>query len=208
MSGVDELIEELKSEDAEARAGAAIELGKCRIKRAVPALIERLKDEDVTVRWRAAEALGKIGDASAVPALIKTLKDENRDVRKAATRALGVMEDLSAVPYLIGALKDKDRMVRFKVRWALGRIVDKCKTTEDFEKVEKGIDEGSAVLRKGRVDKGILIDAQIKIAELTRKIAKKKDELAPKRDLLLTDKPKPPKKGRGVYQTARMIRNG
>ena len=114
----------------------------------------------------------------------------------------------SAVPALIEALKEEDVYGRAVATKVLVNIVEKCKTTEDLEKVEKGIEQGSAVLRKGRVDKGILIDVQITIAKLTREIAKKKDELAPKRDLLLDDKPKPPKKGRGVYHTARMIRNG
>ena len=79
---------------------------------------------------------------------------------------------------------------------------------EELEKVEKGIERGSATLRKGRPDKTMLINAQIEIAKLTCEIAKKKDELAPKRDLIQTDKPKPPKKGRGVYQVSRRVRNG
>jgi len=143
-----------------------------------------------------------------VEELIEQLKSEDVQTRRDAADRLGEIKDKRAVPALIEVWKDEDVGVRNQATWALVYIVEKCETIEDFEKVEKGIDEGSVLLRKGRPDKTMLINVQIHVARLTREITKKKDKLAPKRDLLLGDKPKPPKKGRGVYQITRMIRNG
>ncbi len=196
--------------------------------RAVPALIELLEDSNKVVREYAARALGTIGHKSAVPALSKALTDGDKDVRekamialkkigkpavlvlcevlkgrdldkqKDAAWALGEIREPSAVPALCEALKDENRDLRWISAKALELIVVGCETIEDFEKVEKEIDEGSAALRKEK-DRDVRITAQIEIASLTREIAKRKDELAPERDLLLDNKPKPPKKGRGTY---------
>ncbi len=235
MDEVEKLIEQLKDKDVYARRNAAVRLGKIKDKRAVPALIEalkdkdggvlreatlslekirkpavlalieKLKDEDARMRVGAAEALGRIGDASAVPDLIETLGDEDWNVRENAVFALGSIGDASAVPALIEALKHKESFVRSPLVWALEEIVEKCETTEDFDKVEKGIDKGSVALRKEK-DRDVRISAQIELAKLTRKIAERKNELAPKKDLLLDDKPKPPKKGNGVYRALRKCR--
>jgi hypothetical protein len=217
MDGVERLIGDLKGEDAYLRRNAAELLGVIKDKRAVPALIEALKDAQWYVRCRAAKALRRISDASAVPALIGASKDKHSRVREDAVEALVKIRDLSVVPALVEvfveALKyDEPRNPRrLDTEWeleALEKLMNKCETIEDFEKFEKGIDEGLVALRKRRVDKTILIKAQIYLAKLTRKIAKEKDKLALKRDLLLDYKPKPPKKGRGVYQVSRRIRNG
>ena len=132
---------------------------------------------------------------------IEQLKSENIAARIRAAERLDEIEDKRAVPALIRALKDKGKWVRWGAAQVLENIVGTCETIEELEEVEKGIGEGSVALRKEGIDKGTLINIQIKLAKLTRKIAKKKDELAPKRDLLLTDKPKPPKKGKGIYRT-------
>ena len=237
MDEVEKLIQQLEEGDLDTRMRAALLLGEKKDARAVPALIEALGDEnlvalvaalalrnigdpsaktgliealkgDHSVVWmRAAEALGDLGDVSVVPVLVEGLKNKSIYMGMGASNAL-VKIGAPAVPALIEALKVGDRYVQKDVVDTLEKIVEKCGTIEEIEKVEKGIDEGSVALRKGRVDKGSLIDVQIKLAKLTRKIAEKKDELAPKRDLLLDGKPKPPKKGRGVYQVSKRVRNG
>jgi len=140
--------------------------------------------------------------------VIEKLKSNKPISREAARIRLHHITDKKAVSALIKALKDKDGEVLLYVNLALENIAEKCETLEELEKVERDIDNGLARLKKKHVDRRELIDVHIKIAKLTRKIAKKKDEITTKRDLLLDDKPKPPKKGRGVYRTARMIRNG
>ena len=105
-----------------------------------------------------------------------------------------------AIPALFEALKVEDKDARGKAAEALGRNIGTCETIEELKKVERRFEQESVVLRKKHTGKGELIDAQIEIAKLISTIAERKDELAPKRNLLLTDKPKPPKKGKGVYR--------
>lgn len=208
MDEVEKLIRLLMdSDNMGARAAAAHNLGMIRDRRAVPALIEALKnDAHMKARRDAAWALGTISDASAVPALIEALKDENTEVKIFVAWALGIIGDPSGVQGLMETLKDKDEDLQENAADALGKIVKKCETIKELEKVEKGVDEGSVALRKGSSDKTILINAQIEIAKLTSLIAEKKDKLAPKKDLLLDDKPKPPKKGRKVYRAFTTLR--
>ena len=208
MDEVEKLIEQLKSEDGDARIriSAAGRLGEIKDERAVPALIGALKGRLEEMRREAAWALGNIGDASAVPVLIEAL-DEKDSMRCYVAEALGKIGDVSAVPALIGALKDENRDVRFNAVIALEKIVEKPRTIKGLEIAEEGIAKGSVALRKEK-DKGVRITTQIKIARLTRKIAEKKDKLAPKRDLLLDDKPKPPKRDKGIYRVLGRIRNG
>ncbi len=167
------------------------------------ALIEALKDEDSEVRWRAALALGKIGDKSAVPVLIKSLKDERFVVRYSAAEALGRIGDASAVPALIKALMDEDDFVRLRTAKVLGKIIGKCEKIEDVETVEKDIIEGSKAFRKGPHTGVLETQAQVTVVDWLKQIAERKNKLAPKRDLLLPDTVKPPKKG--IYSSMRKM---
>ncbi len=137
--------------------------------------------------------------------LIEALKDARWYVRKNAGWELGDVGDASAIPVLIKALGDENGDVRRHVAWGLGIIVIKCESIEALEEVEKGIVEGSKVLRKGPVNKTIQIEAQLKVVNLLKQIAERKNELAPKRDLLLPDTIKPPKKG-GIFRTIGRMR--
>src|ERR1700722_15985769 len=67
---VEQLVKELKSADADARAEAAEALGKLKAKDAVPGLIAALKDADENVRDAAADAPDRICAAAtaALPA--------------------------------------------------------------------------------------------------------------------------------------------
>jgi len=105
-------------------------------------------------------------------------------------------------------LKDEVPNVRWKAARALEESVNRCENIEDLEKVEKQTEKYLGALRKKHVSRIMLTDDLIAVAKLTRWIAKKKDELTPKRDLLLDDKPKIPKKGMGIYQVSRRLRKG
>jgi hypothetical protein len=61
---VDDLIKQLRSDDAKVRLSAALNLGKLSDKRAIPALVDALSDSDKTVRGIAAAALGKLMDGT------------------------------------------------------------------------------------------------------------------------------------------------
>jgi len=197
------LIERLKDENEGVRVNAAWALGNIGDASAVPALIKASKNGSKNVRRCAASALGNIGDASAVSILMELLfRDKEWVVREYAGWALGAIGK-PAIPELLEALKDKHYPVQVRAADALEKVVKKFSTMEELEEIEKGISDYSTELREGHPDKTTLINAQIEIASVTREIAQKKDELAPRRDLLLDDKPKPPKRGRGVYQTVR-----
>jgi hypothetical protein len=59
---VSTLIKALSSKEVQVRAGAALELGRLGIEKAIPALCEALStDQDPSVRRSVAEALGMIG---------------------------------------------------------------------------------------------------------------------------------------------------
>ncbi|MHC4983142.1 MAG: HEAT repeat domain-containing protein [Planctomycetota bacterium] len=87
-----ELIEQLKSGDAQTRAKAAFELGKLRmmIPEAVGPLAKALRDEDRQVRAFAAEALMELSGVAqpAIPDLIEATKDDFADVRQFSVMAL------------------------------------------------------------------------------------------------------------------------
>ena len=89
---INQLIQQLKSEDAEIRSSAAFALGRMSgsAKSAIPSLIPLLKDSDAKVRWFAVYALGRMGESarSAIPNLIPLLKDSDTYVRSSAAEAL------------------------------------------------------------------------------------------------------------------------
>ena len=202
MDEVEELIGQLKSEDICVGAKAIERLGEFKDRRAVFALIGAALGRSPGLRSIAAWKLRDIGDPSAVSVLIEVLKSENLGSQEEAAGALEKIGKI-AIPRLIETLRNENVYARVYAAELLEKIAKQCKTIEDLEEAEMLLEKGSVVLRKGRIDRDILIYAQVCLAKLTREIAKKKDQLAPKKDLLLDDKPKPPKRGRGVYQTVR-----
>lgn len=88
----DELIEDLKSPQAENRVKAArlLPQRKGDAAKVVPALIESLKDNQDDVRWSAAIGLGYFGEQAhdAIPALQEAQHDPDARVREAAGVAL------------------------------------------------------------------------------------------------------------------------
>ncbi len=211
VSAVAPLIELLKHGKEQLQEDAGMALGDIAKRNprtkglldAVPALIGALISGKTELRITAVTALGHIGDASAVPALAEALKDENDDVQIRAVISLLGIGDSSVVPVLIAALDYGDPALRFHVSRGLESIVRKCETMEEVERIESQIEEFSAASREKHADEGTLADVQMQAARVIGAIAKKKNEFAPKKDLLLDDKPKPPKKGRGIYQTVR-----
>jgi hypothetical protein len=94
-------IPELKSSDPQARAMAALALGRMgpTARMAVPYLIADLRDQDAKVREMAAWALGQIGSEfarPAVPALAPLLRDPDPRVRLAAAQALRKIDPVAA----------------------------------------------------------------------------------------------------------------
>ncbi len=194
--------------DREVRSSVAWALGAIGDDRAVPILIETLNEDEQKIRCAAAKSLIKLGyprnAGFLIEILVESLMDENEVVREdAAEECLEIGEPL--IVLLVNRFKDEQHDIRESACYAFESIAQACKTTEDLEAVEKGIIEASKALRKGPGHKMILIEAQLKVADLLKQIAEKKNEFAAKRDLLLPDTVKPPKKG-DVYNSIRKMR--
>lgn len=99
---LDALSERLQtSSDFRVRVQAALELGKTRDERALPALSAALEDRDASVRAAAAAALGKLGVARGVRPLKEHLDDSSESVRSAVKTAIALLtpkEEPSAEP--------------------------------------------------------------------------------------------------------------
>ncbi len=94
-------IQNLKSDNAEARQNACVELAKAK-EAAAPAvqpLIGLLKDQDALVRRLAAYALGEIGPPAktAIPALKEVLNDADASVIQASVNAIRAIDPKAAV---------------------------------------------------------------------------------------------------------------
>jgi HEAT repeats len=84
--GIEQQLQALNSPDDNLRAGAAVELGRLKAKRAIPPLAKMLSDDrSASVREAAARALGLIDDSTALPALQRAAQaDDDREVRHSA----------------------------------------------------------------------------------------------------------------------------
>jgi len=105
------LLEELRSDDEEGVAGAAMTLGRMREARAVAPLLGLLSSPDLYVREQAIEALVAIGKPS-IGALVKALGSDDPFVKKSAVVALGRLADTEAAAALVKLLGDRDLVAR------------------------------------------------------------------------------------------------
>jgi len=104
------------------RHGAALALGRLRDARALEPLLRALRDPAWFVRAAAADAVGAIGDARAVGGLTDALNDRQAPVRRAAVQALGAIGSARSVEALGRALGDEERSVRRAAVEALGAV--------------------------------------------------------------------------------------
>ncbi len=115
---VDELVEHLESDDADARNAAAdalADLGS-RAGDAVDGLVRALESDAPQLRWRAARALAQIGSeaAPATDALVTALEDDAWRVRAHAARALGLIgnRDQAVADALVSSITDEQPAVQ------------------------------------------------------------------------------------------------
>jgi HEAT repeat protein len=226
------LINTLRNENQYIRMVAAWVLGQIKDKRAVIPLIDALKTKNSNEQRIIAWALGELGidkiginekvlcllilgrekeiipyGSEAVRPLIDALNNEEPNVRLLAAWALGKLNDERAVLPLIFTLEDEtDLNVQNFVEGSFEDMLEACKSFDDIQKLENKLNESLKILKKGNKDKGKIMKAKFEIAKLKMKIAEKKNELAGKKDILLPDKPKPPKKGQLFKVMQRKIR--
>jgi HEAT repeat protein len=94
---LEDLLNDLKSNDANIRYQAALDLGKLGDRNAILPLMEAMEDKDKYVRYWAVSSLGDLKATEAVPALIEKLKDEDELMRYWAAIALGRIGDTTAI---------------------------------------------------------------------------------------------------------------
>jgi hypothetical protein len=120
-TGLEDCLNDLKSQDASKKSGAIFILGTLKDKRAAPALVALLReDRDPGIRSSAIKAVGFLRDPSAVPVLAELLDDA--DLRLDAVKALVKIANKPAVDALIQSLKHSE--VQVAAVQGLGEIAD------------------------------------------------------------------------------------
>lgn len=121
---VDQLLEDLESNNAEVRVAAFWGLARSDDERAVPALLKKAKPSSKkVVRYEAIRALGIKGNYKAVAPLIGFLRDKDARVLMLAAMALEKIELPDPVPELLVLLKKEKRD---RVKACLLRTVATC----------------------------------------------------------------------------------
>ncbi len=113
VSGQDALLEAMgkTDDDNDARAQAAVGLGKIGTPAAVATLLKALQDDDLKVQVAAVDALGTAGQKAVAP-LLALLSDTRPAMRQRAAEALAATRSKDACPGLVRALSDADAGVR------------------------------------------------------------------------------------------------
>jgi hypothetical protein len=171
-------------------------------KYAVSILIRHLGSSDFTSNEQALDALIRIGKP-AVPSLLEALKDKDRETRSDAAYILASLGENSALPILFCMLKDNDSQVQQTAFEGLNAFVYNCKSGEQIKELAKKIEDCLRDSRK-MIAKLHKSKGGFDFEKLSNAIAKKRNELAQDKGIILTDIPKPPKKGRAYrsYQKA------
>ena len=108
---VPQLIEQLRTEDAETRLAAIVALGRLADRRATEALVGLLgRSRDLTVA--AAGALAELGDPAAFEPLLRLLGDKDVAVRQAAIGALNSLGHPEMSRRVVVLLNDDNPHVR------------------------------------------------------------------------------------------------
>jgi len=101
---VDELLQQLNSQDPEERLFALVYIARLGVQEAIWEVIAMLKDPDLEVRSTAAWALDLMGNPASIPALLGALYDPEYHVRSTAGWALLHMGE-PAIPYVVDVLR-------------------------------------------------------------------------------------------------------
>jgi HEAT repeat protein len=197
------LIGMLDDKNSNVRAITAWALGEIGDPTAVDPLTKKLNDPEWDIRKNIVDALGKIGDGSVASLLVGLLEYEVAAVKSAIAETLERIGGNSVVPGLIGRLNDPSEQVRENSFLVLGRFVEGCKSMDNLQEFEKMLMEGSDSLMKEMDDALIRVDSSTFVERLQDKVEGKKKRLALQLDVLLDDKPKPPKKDMGAHHKVR-----
>jgi len=176
----------------------------------VDPLIEILTDPNSRWHEKAATILARIGGPSVAP-LVAKLIDADPDVRKRIVNTLGWTFDANAVPALINALNDPDEKVRSQAVFNIENISRNLHLMErtlsiSLDEFEAKLDECYSNLKNLQTERKQEIGSCF--ATLKNAVALRRNLQSPDKGILLTEKPRPPKSGKGIYRAMRVIHNG
>jgi hypothetical protein len=149
---------------------------------------------------------------SVVKDLAQAMSHPAHNARRFAAVTLGDIaregtDMAAAIPALTKALSDGDKDVRETAAWALGHAIENCASIKKLNRMETMLwGERGALMGKCR--HGLEWEfARIGMAfsGLMNEIAKRRNALAARRDIMLKDKTKPPKAGRVYRQMGRAL---
>ena len=118
--GIGALLEACYAVDIDLRKPALDNLGKQRVRAAIPACLDNLKAGKSSAIGNAIAALGLIGDQSAAPALLRFVA--SKDDRTGAVTSLGLLRYPGAVEPILATLTETERAYRATAILALHRI--------------------------------------------------------------------------------------
>jgi len=151
---------------------------------ALPVLAAALEDQHDKVRRYAAWSIGKMQDPGALPHLRVALEHDDPVTRFYSVWALGALEESAARALLLRALADSAREVRLKAEELLWSFVEHATSLSEVEDLEVSCDEVSRALYEENAVTAL--EARVVIARLTNEVARRKDDLVPKRALALS----------------------
>ncbi len=139
MSNLNEVINNLSSDDVKVRKETVESLVGTSDEEAIEPLIKATTDENAQVRFKAAEILGSMGDV-AVDKLIEEFKNAEGKDKRFLAFALKETEDKKVIPYFVESTEDDDFGVRKVAVRALGELqaedeidsIAKCLEDEDW----------------------------------------------------------------------------
>ncbi len=139
MSNLNEVINNLSSDDVKVRKEAVESLVGTSDEEAIEPLIRATTDVNAQVRFKAAEILGSMGDV-AVDKLIDEFKNAEGKDKRFLAFALKETEDKKVIPYFVESTEDDDFGVRKVAVRALGELqaeneldsIAKCLEDEDW----------------------------------------------------------------------------
>ncbi len=156
----------LETAEIEVQRVVSHELGRRRIKSAVPLLLRRLTSVDPRLRESAADALGMIGDPNAGHALLDLFADgaQPEEIRDTCAYALGRLAFRPALPTLLAGLADPSPTVRCCVVAALAAIAE--------AKVREAVEIALATEQNGEAKRAMqgLIEALPKTPKVSYRI--------------------------------------
>ncbi len=132
-------------------------------------IVRRLGSSDQGNKWRAAQ-----------------------DLMRAASQGADIT---AAMPALAKAFFDADEQARERIASALWTAIQECASIGWLDAMETNLRRGYDVLKTECPRREREKSAGIGFSKVMKHIARCKNELAPQRDILLDDVPKPPKRG-------------